>query len=336
MRLFLIQPKKYMPSSTFRSIQVARLPQNGFILQSDGTLSEWVNPTTIIGGGGGGGGSNVNVEQPTGTVDGANTTFTTVNLPFEVIVDNQSFLVAMSALNGISVTGTGPYTITTPFAPNNWLGSLYNIARATATWIVNELVQGSGMNFTLLNLPVAANSEHVFGTRLRLTPTVDFNITTVNIVTTFSYAIGDILADYFSGSSYTGYTDNEIISGVGTAWNLAATPIAGSERLFAQRRRLVSGTDYTITGGAITTTLGFSAGDCLADYLTIADTACVSNEVVSGSGTSWTLANAPVAGSVELYDDSGERLYQNQDFTVSGSVITTSLSFASLISDYRR
>jgi len=284
----------------------------------------------------GGGGSNVGIEIPTGTIDSSNTTFTAVNLPFEVIVDNQSFLVAASALNGLSVTGSGPYTITVPIAPNSWIGDLYNIAGAAATWIQNELVSGSGVNFVLLNTPVSTNSEHIYGTRLRMYPTTDFTIAGTSIVTSIAYNIGDILADYFSGTTYTGYTDNEIVSGSGTAFTLAATPIVGSERLFAQRHRLKSGTDYTISGAGITTTLSYSAGDLLCDYQTSADTACVSNENVSGSGTSWTLANTPVTGSVELYDDSGERLYPNSDYTIVGTSITTTLSFSALIADYRK
>ena len=62
----------------------------------------------------------------------------------------------------------------------------------------------------------------------------------------------------------------------------------------------------------------------------------VENEVVSGSGTSWTLANTPVSGSVKLY--AGTRLQPTTDYSISGAGITTVASYptGSLTADYRR
>jgi hypothetical protein len=65
----------------------------------------------------------------------------------------------------------------------------------------------------------------------------------------------------------------------------------------------------------------------------------VENEVVSGSGTSWTLANAPVSGSVKLYAG-GMRLNPGigNDYTISGGSISTAASYSTgaLIADYRK
>jgi hypothetical protein len=65
----------------------------------------------------------------------------------------------------------------------------------------------------------------------------------------------------------------------------------------------------------------------------------VENEVVSGSGTSWTLANTPVSGSVKLWGG-GSRLTPGggNDYTISGATITTANSYpaGSLIADYRK
>ena len=63
----------------------------------------------------------------------------------------------------------------------------------------------------------------------------------------------------------------------------------------------------------------------------------VDNEVVSGSGTSFTLANTPVVGSVHLYG-LGQRLTPTTDFTISGTAITTAASYAAgkVLADYRR
>lgn len=63
----------------------------------------------------------------------------------------------------------------------------------------------------------------------------------------------------------------------------------------------------------------------------------VENEIVSGSGTSWTLANTPIAGSVKLY--AGTRLIPGgNDYTISGANITTLSSYptGALIADYRK
>lgn len=63
----------------------------------------------------------------------------------------------------------------------------------------------------------------------------------------------------------------------------------------------------------------------------------VENEIVSGSGTSWTLANTPVLGSVKLYAG-GIRLTPTGDYTISGTTITTASSYSTgaLTADYRK
>lgn len=59
------------------------------------------------------------------------------------------------------------------------------------------------------------------------------------------------------------------------------------------------------------------------------------NEVVSGSGTSWTLANTPTSAGIALYA-SGQRLAPTTDYTLSGKTITTVLSWSTglLLADY--
>lgn len=64
----------------------------------------------------------------------------------------------------------------------------------------------------------------------------------------------------------------------------------------------------------------------------------VDNEVVSGSGTTFTLANTPLSGTVQLYGE-GQRLTPGvgNDYTISGKVITTANSFGSgtILADYQ-
>lgn len=60
------------------------------------------------------------------------------------------------------------------------------------------------------------------------------------------------------------------------------------------------------------------------------------NEVAAGAGTSFTLANTPIAGSQHVYAN-GQRLTPTVDYTISGADITTSLSWdaGTILVDYR-
>jgi hypothetical protein len=62
----------------------------------------------------------------------------------------------------------------------------------------------------------------------------------------------------------------------------------------------------------------------------------VFNEVVSGSGTSFTLANTPTSGTVIVFG-LGQRLTPTTDYTISGANITTISSWnaGEIISDYQ-
>lgn len=52
----------------------------------------------------------------------------------------------------------------------------------------------------------------------------------------------------------------------------------------------------------------------------------VYNEVVSGSGTAWTLVHVPVLGTVRLFGE-GQKLLPTSNYTITGSTITTSDSW---------
>jgi len=58
-------------------------------------------------------------------------------------------------------------------------------------------------------------------------------------------------------------------------------------------------------------------------------------EMVSGSGTSWTLAQTPNSGTLRLYAN-GQRLALTTDYTISAATITTVLSWVAgtLLADY--
>ena len=62
----------------------------------------------------------------------------------------------------------------------------------------------------------------------------------------------------------------------------------------------------------------------------------VYNEVVSGSGTSWTLAHSPKTGLYSIYAN-GQKLMPTTDYTISGTTITTVLSWSAgqIAADYQ-
>jgi hypothetical protein len=70
------------------------------------------------------------------------------------------------------------------------------------------------------------------------------------------------------GGSSPNFTDSEVVSGLGTSFTLANTPIVGSVHLYARGQRLTPVTDYSITGTAITTVRTWLTGNLLADYRT--------------------------------------------------------------------
>jgi len=63
----------------------------------------------------------------------------------------------------------------------------------------------------------------------------------------------------------------------------------------------------------------------------------VYNEVVAGSGTSFTLANTPVVGTVQLFGI-GQRFTPTVDYTIVGASITTvnSWNTGDILSDYQK
>lgn len=69
-------------------------------------------------------------------------------------------------------------------------------------------------------------------------------------------------------SSSSTFRDNEVVSGSGTSWTLAHTPVVGSVHVYGSGVRLTpgAGNDYTISGTTITTVNSYSAGQLLADY----------------------------------------------------------------------
>lgn len=82
---------------------------------------------------------------------------------------------------------------------------------------------------------------------------------------TASYSNGRIT---ITGSSSNTFVDNEVVSGSGTSFTLANTPIAGTVHVFGLGQRLTLTTDYSIVGTTITTVNTWNAGEIICDYQT--------------------------------------------------------------------
>lgn len=153
------------------------------------------------------------------------------------------------------------------------------------------------------------------------------------------------------GGGLHDHTTGEALTGTGTSFMLAATPIAGSEALWFNTIRLVRVgsspglNEYTISGDTIT--LGFSkaTGDVLiADYRVSTPTnhVHVQQETISGTGTSVSLSQTPIADSEVLFMNLIRLLRVASspglnEYTISGAAITLGMSKAagdSLIADY--
>jgi hypothetical protein len=144
-----------------------------------------------------------------------------------------------------------------------WIDNPSNSYTSGVINVTNEIVAGSGTNWTLSFTPSDPSRTNVYGGGSRLTLGVDYTISGANIVTTYSYPAGQITADYILEFTYT----NEVVSGSGTSWNLMFIPQSPSAvLLYGGGMRLNLGVDYTISGKSITTMAPYSAGQLIADY----------------------------------------------------------------------
>jgi hypothetical protein len=145
----------------------------------------------------------------------------------------------------------------------------------------------------------------------------------------------------------------EIVSGSGTSWTLAQTPVVNSAALYASGVRLTPGVgnDYTINGIAIVTVSSYSAGTVTADYTPLSGTNVISgiqdqlspyalttlqrvkdllfdpNLTISLSGASLTASSTNVTG---LTVQTGKTVRVGQ--TIMGTGIPNGTTIAAIIS----
>ncbi len=231
-------------------------------LSGEGTLS---SPLSVIGGGSGG----FSVLTAAETVDGSITVFT-----FLSATSQPTFIVSDGAsMRATASDGTVNWTwdnilkqATMTIPPQDDIVAIVSSSGSSGsvTYYDNEVVAGSGTSFTLANTP-SAGSVHVYALGQRLVPITDYSISGSVITTVFPWSIGDIVADYRSGST-SGFVDSEIASGSGNTFTLSQPPLSGSVQVYGLGQRLTLTTDYSILGTTITTVSTWSSGEILVDY----------------------------------------------------------------------
>ncbi len=134
-------------------------------------------------------------------------------------------------------------------------------------------------------------------------------------------------------------TPNQIIGKINKATDKidAVTTLEKEIELLKLRLRKnlgsAGGGDVVVAGTGITITRNSSGKRIITATSTSTE---VFNEVVSGSGTTFTLANTPTAGTVRIVAGRN-RLYPTTDYTISGATITTVLPWLAgdLLADYK-
>jgi hypothetical protein len=118
-----------------------------------------------------------------------------------------------------------------------------------------------------------------------------------------------------------------------TDFTLSNTPATGSLRVYVNGVRQKVTDDYTLSGTTVTFITAPETGDkILCDYFTTAgeiaqgSTSFVYDETpsgtVDGANTSFTLANTPVSGTLQLYRDGQLLKGGSADYSLSGTTIT--------------
>jgi len=211
--------------------------------------------------------------------------------------------------------------------------------------------------FSLSNIPIyGTDILCANGARLRRVGSSpglnEYTITGSEVTLGFTKAASDFLVADYRVQPNTRRIVNEQLVGTGTSFALSSTPDVGTEVLTRNTIRLrrvgaSPGTnEYTISGASITLGIAVVAGEYLvADYDVTQSPVShthVYGEELTGTGTSFALANTPVVGSEVLWFNTIRQRRvvaapSTNEYTISGASITTGMSKAAgdaLVADY--
>ena len=177
-------------------------------------------------------------------------------------------------------------------------------------------IELDGTNWWAIVVPVVGNAvtQIIAGTNVTISPTSGEGAVTVNASGTIS---GVVAGTGLTGGGTSGSVTISLSTPVSVANGGTGTATPG----------LVAGSGISITGSWPDQTIS-STSPAAANF--------ADSEIVSGSGTSWTLANTPASGCVpilvvQLSGFGGITLLEGftPGFTISGANITTTSSYSS-------
>ena len=170
------------------------------------------------------------------------------------------------SLNSLIIQGSASYG----GLPTGTAGSVLGMLNGSPTYVATSTLglQAPGNYLTALTGDGTASGP---GSVAFTLATVNANVgtfgnaSTVPVITVNSKGLVTAVS---TSSIYSNMIVGELVAGSGTTWNLANTPISGSEEIFARGQLLTAGAgnDYVLSGNVITTANSFSAGDLKANY----------------------------------------------------------------------
>ena len=131
--------------------------------------------------------------------------------------------------------------------------------------IPSGTVNGSNVTFTVTHAPLFID---VLG-QLNVSSTQDatnYGYTLSGLTVTFVNAPTQTPHSFYNSGSGTNFVYNEVVSGSGTTFTLAHTPIAGTQTVYGLGQLLTPTVDYTISGINIVTTNSWLSGQIVANY----------------------------------------------------------------------
>jgi hypothetical protein len=182
--------------------------------------------------------------------------------------------VSSADTNATVATGTTTPVITVVSAPK--LATARTIAgvsfdgTANISLNNNAITNGAGYttNVGTVTSVSVVSANGLAGSVATATSTPAITLTTS--ITGVLKGNGTAISAAVAGTDYQiplSFVDNEVVSGSGTTYTLANTPIAGSVKVFGAGIRLTNTVDYTISGAVITITNGsYATGEVLVDY----------------------------------------------------------------------
>lgn len=240
----------------------------------------------------------------------------------KIVFDGLGFSAERQSDGVVRIINLGGTGVTIPaFVRETPVGAFNDV---NTTFTLSQLPVPGSVRLFLNGLLMALGTDYTISGQT-ITFTAPADSTFAGLPFTAFYITSDVGGVFVNAEAPVGAFDD-----VNTTFALGNTPISGSMELYLNGTLLSEGDDYTISGSTITFTApadsGFAGTPFLAYYRT-ANTGAnwAGNETpagtIDGANASFTLAHAPISGSMRLYQNG---LFQTEgtDYTITGLTIT--------------